>query len=220
MPRWYKQTDLNLILDLKDLTESRLISAMDSLNDDRIEAYQRDIFMNVKSLYQLDSKGMVYDLTNTYFHGKQCPMGKIGRSKDGQRQSDLIQIALATTQKEGIPVFHKTFNGNTHDSKTLNDISDNFSQCGFHSGLLIYDRGITSEKNLSLIKKLGWNTLCGLTMREKEKNVVQKLLKNGSINHISNMTQIGDSTFYVKGMSHLFGSVRGKIESVTTNLRG
>ena len=88
---------------------------MDGLNDDRVEILQRAIFHNVEKIYQPDSKGMVYDLTNTYFHGKQCPIGKPGKSKDGRRQNDLIQIALATTQKEGVPVFHKVFNGNIHD---------------------------------------------------------------------------------------------------------
>ena len=130
-------------------------------------------------LSSLDSKGMVYDLTNTYFHGKQCPIGKPGKSKDGRRQNDLIQIALATTQKEGVPVFHKVFNENIYDSKTLSNISDNFSKYNLRSGLLIYDRGIVSEKNLTFIKDLGWHTLCGLPLREKEKNVIRKLLRTG-----------------------------------------
>ena len=70
---------------------------MDSINNEKITC-QKELY-NIKKIYQLDTKGMVYDLTNTYFHGKQCPIGKLGLSKDGKRQNDLIQIALATTQK-------------------------------------------------------------------------------------------------------------------------
>ena len=211
MPKWYKRTDLNILLDLESLTESRLFSAMDRLNDDKIESFQRAIFHNVKKIYQLDSKGIVYDLTNTYFYGKKCPMGKPGRSKEGKRQNDLIQIALATTQKEGIPVFHKVFNGNVHDSKTLSNVSDNFSKYNLNSGLFIYDRGIVSEKNLNFIRKLGWHTLCGLPFREKEKNIIRKFLQAGSISHVSNMVQVGNSVFYVKGVPHSFGSIKGKL---------
>ena len=95
--KWYKKTDLNVLLNLKELTQSRLISALDSINDDKIEEYQETLFKNVKKVYNIDSKGIVYDLTNTYFHGKKCSMGKVGRSQDGHRQDDLVQIALATT---------------------------------------------------------------------------------------------------------------------------
>lgn len=211
MPKWYKRTDLNMLLSLEELTQSRLVSAMDSINDEQIEKYQEAIFRNVKKVYNIDSKGIVYDLTNTYFYGKNCMMGKVGRSKDGHRQDDLVQIALATTQKEGIPVFHKTFNGNIHDNKTLSDISYNFAKFKIRSELLVYDKGIVSEKNLNLIGKLGWFTLCGLPLREKEKGVIRKILKSNELSQISNMVHLGKSNFYVKGLSHSFGSVRGKL---------
>ena len=122
MPNWYKRTDLNLLLNLNNLTQSRLVSAMDRITEDKIEEYQRTIFNKVKEKYKLDTKGIVYDITNTYFYGKKCSMGTPGRSKDGKRQNDLIQIGLAATQKDGIPVFHKTFEGNIHDSRTLTDL--------------------------------------------------------------------------------------------------
>lgn len=184
---------------------------MDSLNDDKVESFQKAIFHNAKEIYQLDSKGTVYDLTNTYFYGKQCPIGKLGKSKEGKRQNDLIQIALATTQKEGLLVFHKVFNGNIHDSKTLSNVSDSFLKYNLLSGLFIYNRDIVSEKNLNFIGKLGWHTLCGLPLREKEKNIIRKFLQGGAMSHISNMVQVENSTFYVKGVSHSFGSIKGKM---------
>ena len=211
MPEWYKRTDLNALLNLKELTQSRLVSAMDSLNDEKIEDYQDDLFKSVKKTYSIDSKGIVYDLTNTYFYGKKCPMGKVGRSKDGHRQDDLVQIALATTQKEGIPVFHKTFDGNIHDSKTLPDISYSLDKFKIPSGLFVYDKGIVSEKNLNLIGKMGWFTLCGLPVREKEKAVIRKFLKRKKLNQISNMVTVGGGNFYVKSLAHSLGRVQGKL---------
>ena len=211
MPDWYKRTDLNVLLNLKELTQSRLVSAMDSINDEKIEGYQETIFKNVKKTYSIDSKGIVYDLTNTYFYGKKCSMGKVGRSKDGHRQEDLIQIALATTQKEGIPVFHKTFDGNVHDSKTLPDICYNLDKFKIGPGLFVYDKGIVSEKNLNLMGKMGWFTLCALPLREKEKAVIRKFLKRNKLDQTSNMVDLGESSFYVKGLSHSFGSMKGKL---------
>ena len=211
MPKWYNRTDLNLLLNLNELTESRLVSAMDSLTEDKIDQYQRDIFNTVKDVHKLNSKGVVYDVTNTYFHGKKCKMGKIGKSKENQRQNDLIQIGLATTQKEGIPIFHKTFKGNIHDSKTLTSLVETFEAYRLQSGLFVYDRGITSEKNLNFIGKLGWMTLCGLIMRKKEKDLIREILNKNFIDHVSKRVPVNKNIFYVHGVTHKFGSIKGKL---------
>ncbi len=97
---------------------SRLLSALDSLESDP-ENLQKKIFQGAQKRYNLELKGLVYDVTNTYLYGSKCQLGKLGKSKDGKRGNPLIQIGLVTTQKEGIPVFHKTFSGNIHDSRTL-----------------------------------------------------------------------------------------------------
>ena len=185
MPEWYKRTDLNTILDLEGLTEDNLLSALDSLESNGDEC-QKEIFGNVKKKYKLNSKGIVYDVTNTYLYGKKCSLGKRGKSKDGKRHSPLIQIGLATTQKEGIPVFHKTFDGNIHDSKTLNDLVHTFAKYKIPPGLFVYDRGITSAKNINYIGELGWDTLCGVSVKEQEKKIIRKILKDKPIIDIAN----------------------------------
>lgn len=211
MPKWYKRTDLNLILNLGELTERRLISSMDSLTEESMEEYQRSIFKSVKKEYNIESSGIVYDVTNTYFHGKKCKIGKPGKSKDGKIQNDLVQIGLATTQKEGIPVFHKIFKGNIHDNKTLASLSDSFGDYGLNSGLFVYDRGIASDKNIKDFGNLGWSTLCGIPMREKEKKFIRKILAEEPIDQLSNMAQLNKNLIYVKCLPYQFGSTKGKI---------
>ena len=122
MTSWFERTDLNMILDLEELTEKRLLEALDSLEQRDQETLQRRIFENVCRRYDLDTKGLVYDVTNTYLYGKKCPLGKWGKDKDGVLGRPLIQIGLGVTQKEGVAVFHKTYEGNIHDSRTF--------QCG------------------------------------------------------------------------------------------
>ena len=212
MPEWYKRTDLNSILNLENLTEAQLLSGMDSLNDEKIEQYQRKIFNNVKRKYNLSSRGLVYDVTNTYLYGSKCQLGKLGKSKDGKRQNPLIQIGLATTQREGIPVFHKTFDGNTHDSKTLSALVKDFSDYKIRSGLFVYDWGITSTKNINSIGKLGWNTLCGISINIKEKKIIRNILKErGPILDISNRVIINKNIFYVQTINHKIGKFKGKL---------
>jgi len=112
MSDWYKRTDLNMILDLDDLTEYRLLMAMDSLEKKDPIILQKDIFDVVSKKYNINDKGLVYDVTNTYFCGKKCELGRLGKDKEGVKGRPLIQIGLGVTQEEGIPVFHRTFHGN------------------------------------------------------------------------------------------------------------
>ena len=211
MPSWFERTDLNAILNLKGLTESRLLSALDAVSEDYIETCQKRIFKSVKSLYRLTKGGVVYDVTNTYLHGTKCQLAKLGKSKDGKGDRPLIQIGLATTQKEGIPVFHKVFDGNIHDSRTFSFFVDSFSDYNLPGGLFVYDRGITSGKNICLAKRLGWNVLCGIPIKEREKKMIRETAKRGSLTDISNRVLVNKNVFYIKSLNYVVGGVKGKL---------
>ena len=154
MPSWYERTDLNMLLDLNGLTEERLLNALDSLEAQDAVELQKAIFESVLSHYDLKPKGIIYDVTNTYLYGKKCPFGRLGKDKEGVKGRPLIQIGLGVTQEEGVPVFHKTFHGNIHDSRTLQDLLTPFRAFGLRGGLMIFDRGISSKKNQRDINEL------------------------------------------------------------------
>jgi transposase len=126
MERWFERTDLSMMLNIDQLTESRLLSAMDFLEKSDSETLQRDIFRSVREKYQLQDSGVIYDVTNTYLYGKKCLLGKLGHDKEGVKGRPLIQIGLGVTKDEGIPLFHRAFDGNIHDSKTLQDLITTF----------------------------------------------------------------------------------------------
>ena len=67
--------------------------------------------------YKITPNGILYDVTNTYFHGKKCMPGKLGKNKEEKNRKRLIQIGLGITEDQGISVFHKTFKGNISDSR-------------------------------------------------------------------------------------------------------
>jgi hypothetical protein len=52
MERWFQRTDLNMMLDLEQLTESRLLSGMDFLEQTDSDQLQRAIFQSVVSFRQ------------------------------------------------------------------------------------------------------------------------------------------------------------------------
>ena len=198
MPAWFERTDLNMMLNIEGLTEERLLNALDSLQTEDSEVLQKNIFESVRKKYQLNDPGIVYDVTNTYLYGKKCPMGKEGKDKEGVRGRPLIQIGLAVTQEAGIPVFHKTFDGNIHDSKTFQDVISSFGQYRLKpGGLVIYDRGITSRRNLLDVKALKWDTLCGVAFNPKFEKIWRNILAEGNLDQYENYVPLKDSVFYV-----------------------
>ncbi|MCP3684981.1 MAG: IS1634 family transposase, partial [bacterium] len=196
MARWYERTDLNMILHLDKLTEDRLLKALDSIESKKLEILQKDIFEKVKQIYNVDMKGIIYDVTNTYLHGKKCLLGKLGKDKDGVKGRPLIQIGLGVTRKDGIPIFHKTFDGNISDSRTLYDLITSFSQYKINSGLMVYDRGITSARNLKEIKRLKWDTICGMASNDRLKKIARKFISKGNLTDIKQRIKLNKTVFY------------------------
>ena len=195
MENWFSRTDLNFILNLNDLTESRLLKALDSINGNNIEELQKSIFAEVKNKLKIKCSGVVYDVTNTYLYGKKCELGKEGHDKENVKGRPLIQIGLAVTKDEGIPIFHKTFSGNISDSRTMHDMLTNIDDYKIKNGFLIYDRGIVSSKNVKEASKKGWETICGLPSNEKLKAITKRNCDKKNLITISSRAKINKAYF-------------------------
>ena len=211
MPDWFKRTDLNMILDLDDLTEHRLLMALDSLTKNDPMILQKKIFEVVKNKYNIDDKGIVYDVTNTYFYGKNCELARQGKDKDGVKGRPLIQIGLGVTQKEGVPVFHKTYHGNTHDSKTFSDMVTLFREYGIANGVMVFDRGISSKQNQLSISKLKWKVLCGLPIGIELKKILRETIQSRDFLNIRNRVKLNETVFYVEIVPYSIADVKGKL---------
>ena len=102
MARWFERTDLSMMLQLEKLTEDRLLKALDDLEaTSDLQELQKEIFMSVQAQYHLKDSGIIYDVTNTYLYGKNCPLGKLGHDKEGVKCRPLIQIGLGVTRAGG-----------------------------------------------------------------------------------------------------------------------
>lgn len=212
MSRWFKRTDLNMILDLEKLTEDRILKALDSIHgEEDIERIQHDIFEKIKSIYKIDTAGVIYDVTNTYLYGKNCPFGKLGKDKEGVKGRPLIQIGLGVTRKDGIPIFHKTFNGNISDSRTLHDLITSFAQYKITSGVIVYDRGITSGSNIKQAKKLNWDTICGLSSNNVLKNITRNVISENKLIDIKKRIKLNNSVFYVFTKEYEIEKIKGTL---------
>src|SRR4030042_4414497 len=121
MVDWYQKTEIGSLLSLSGVTYKKLVEAIDSVEGMKGAEVQGRIFGRLKEVLNLSPKGYLYDITDIYFYGVCCPLAKRGHNADG-RKDRQIQIGLAGTQGGGIPIFHKGFEGNLFDDRTLPDI--------------------------------------------------------------------------------------------------
>lgn len=208
MQEWFERTELNHLLNLKELTERRLVDSLDYLeSDERSEFLQNKIFNVVNAKYQLARNSFFYDVTNIYFFGSNCKIAKRSKSKEGGYKR-LVQIGLAVTD-EGIPVFHKVFSGNVFDARTLFDVMKNLSYAGIKVPFLIWDRGVSSGINIFDAKKLGFHVICGLANKGNLPAEVDDTLKKDSLMSSKNRVQLKESSFYVSVKNYKCGAVPG-----------
>ena len=211
MPTWFERTDLNFLLSLDGLTEKRLVGALDSLEALDAQAWQRRLFERVCQQYRIRPAGVIYDVTNTYLYGRHCPLGKPGHDKEEVKGRPLIQIGLGVTQEEGFPLFHKVFDGNVHDARTLQDLVTLFGSYKLRPGLFIYDRGIVSGRNLVDIKHLHWDTLCGMPLNQGLKKFWRPAANPQQLMQLSHRHRVGQTVFYTCVRPYELDGIRGKL---------
>jgi transposase len=129
-----------------------------------IEAHIRS---RQQSLFALDRSILLYDLTNTHFEGvcKRNPKAKHGKNK--QKRDDCRQVVVGMVfDGSGFELGHKVFEGNKSDSKSLIDMIDAMDQSCLRSQsndgtkpIVILDGGISSRKNLKLLRDNGYSYL-------------------------------------------------------------
>ena len=214
MRQWFLRTDLNLILDIEELTEKRLVNALDALAGfDPIDK-QREIFSGTKKYLKLHATGVVYDVTNTYFYGRQCKNAKYGHDKENRKGYPLIQIGLAVTQKEGIPIVHKTFPGNIHDARTFTDVSTDLCNFGIDKGIAVVDRGITSIENTRFFTQKQWKILCGMKLDEGIRKKLGSRFSTDKLCQADQRIRLNQTVFYYQEQPYDHGNIKGRLITI------
>ena len=171
--RWWDITTLPSLLNLKDIDEDDLYSAMDWLlkRQDKIE--------NKLSKRHLSNGGMVlYDLTSSYFEGVSCPLAARGYNRDGKKGKFQVNYGILT-DKQGCPVSVSVFKGNIKDSETVifqvEKVRDHFN---INEIVLVGDRGMITQKlideKLQHLEGIDWITAL-------KSGSIQKLVKKEQI---------------------------------------
>ena len=177
---WYRDTALDDLLGVPaaKVHTDRLYAGLDEILLHK-EAIEKHLRGRVGELFAPRQELLIYDVTSTYFEG-QCehnPMAKRGHSRDHRPDCLQVCIGLVVTE-EGLPLGYEVFEGNRHDSKTLETIVEGMERkYGPSQRIWVLDRGIVSEENLEMLRARDGRYIVGTpkaTLRKFEQHLLDQ----------------------------------------------
>jgi len=142
-------------------------------------AIEQEVYWAVADLLNLEVDLILYDTTSTYFETEAVSeLKKHGYSKD--KRSDLPQviIGLAVT-RDGIPVKHWVFSGNTMDMSTIEQVKKDLVSWHLSRVVFVHDEGMTSASNLQYLQRGGGHYIAGCKLRSGETRAEHALSHKG-----------------------------------------
>ncbi len=139
-----------------------LYKSSDRLYDIK-ESLEGFFYERLTSMFEMEDKIIIYDLTNTYFEGRMenSKIARYGRSKE--KRYDCKQVVLAAVVNEhGFLRQSKIYEGNMSDPVTLSDIISQLQSTGqsTEGQVVVIDAGIASEDNLAMLREKGLKYVC------------------------------------------------------------
>ena len=177
---FYGHTALADLMGIPDamVYDNRLYRALDKLLPHK-EALEEHLKQRFGELFNIDYDLLLYDVTSTYFEGeaKGNPQAKRGYSRDNRSDCKQVCIALVVT-KEGIPLGYEVFDGNRHDSTTVEEIVEKMeARYGVAERVWVMDRGMVSDKNIEFLKQKNRRYIIG-TPKSMLKKFERELLSD------------------------------------------
>lgn len=167
--RWLRQTSaLGELIDF-DYTKMSLMQLYRT--SDRLirhrERIEKALFNRTVDLFGLDCTITLYDLTNTYFEGDlgSNPKAQRGHSKEKRNDCPLLTLGLVL-DGSGFVRRSEIFAGNIFEGKTLQSMLTALQAP--KGALVVLDRGIATEENLSWMQAAGYRYLVVSRGRERE----------------------------------------------------
>lgn len=191
-----------------------LYRAMDFLEANK-DAIEKEIFFQTSSLLNLDVDVVFYDTTSLHFEVDQEDEGcgeedlvggskaaggkkykaprKRGYSKNGRGDVPQIVIGLAVT-RDGLPVRHWIFPGNTVDVKTVAQVKEDLRGWQLSRCLFVGDGGMVSEENLKTLRLGGGKYIVCMPMRRGDEVTKQVLTRRGRYKRIAENLRVKEVT--------------------------
>jgi transposase len=160
-----------------------LYRAMDRLLEQQ-EKLEKEIYWAVSDLLNLEVDILFFDTTSTYFESEdETDLKKRGYSKDKRGDLPQVVIGLAVT-RDGIPVRHWVFPGNTADMNTIEKVKSDLVGWRLGRCIFVHDAGMTSEDNLQYLQRAGGHFIVGRKLKSGEPGAESALARKGPYTEI------------------------------------
>jgi transposase len=190
-----------------------LYRAMDFLEANR-EAIEHALFHQVADLFNLEVDILFYDTTSLHFEiddedegdeegkrpgneaaGRKSYLAprKRGYSKNGRRDAPQIVVGLAVT-REGFPVRHWVFPGNTVDVSTVARIKEDLRGWKLSRCLFVGDAGMVSRANLQTLSQGGSKYLLAMPLRRGDEISQAVLSRPGRYHPVAEHLEVKEVT--------------------------
>jgi transposase len=153
---------------------------------DKISSVEEQIKDQIRksTLATLDQRinVMFYDVTTLYFESFHRDELRVqGFSKDCKFKETQVVLALATTS-EGLPLTYELFPGNTSEGKTLLRVIEKMKdKYGPERILLVADRAMFNDVNLTTLEKLNVEYIVAAKLKSLPKEVKNKVISNKEV---------------------------------------
>jgi len=172
------------IPDLPEIDVQVLYRAMDFLLEHQ-EKLEKEIYWRVADILNLEVDILFFDTTSSYFETEQLSaLKKRGYSKDKRKDLPQVVIGLAVT-RDGIPVRHWVFPGNTADMETIERVKNDLSEWRLNRLIFVHDAGMSSEDNLRYLQRGGGHYIVGRKLKSGEKEAKAALSQRGPYTEIN-----------------------------------
>lgn len=147
----YRQVDFSL------LDSANFWDHMDKVNQEQIETISDEVTKRVIQVYDISLDCLLYDTTNYFTQMSaetESELTRYTHSKAGKHQLRHVGLALLCNREEGVPLFHRLYSANTHDSKLFSQIQRELFQLllslrkGKERMTLVFDKGCNSPENI------------------------------------------------------------------------
>lgn len=176
-----------------------LYRAMDMLEAHQ-EGIEQALYVRLADLLHLDVELIFYDTTSLHVEIDEVDQGesqedlvegsiaagskvykaprKRGMSKNGRSDAPQIVIGLAVT-RDGLPVRHWVFAGNTVDVTTVSQVKDDLKGWKLSRCVFVGDAGMVSPDNLKRLSESGGKAILCMPMRRGDEVTKEGLQRPG-----------------------------------------
>lgn len=161
-----------------EITYNHLLRAMDFLERHK-EELEPLLARRLLDLFSAEVDVVFYDLTSCYFQidgpdepepagdsGEVSTLRRKGYSRD--HRADLPQVVIGLVMnRDGIPLAHHVFPGNTVDSTTLEEVArDLKKRFRLRRCVFVGDKGLLTDENRRLLKNAGFDFILSHKLRK------------------------------------------------------